>query len=447
MRIHFIAIGGSIMHNLALALDHLGHIVTGSDDIVYDPARSKLAARGLLPKEFGWFEERIDSSIDLVILGMHAHSDNTELKKAQALDIEIMSFPEYLGRHAQDKTTVAICGSHGKTTTTSMVMHILNASGLKFDYAVGAQLQGFDTMVGLSDAPIMVIEGDEYLSSALDASPKFLHYDPDITVITGVEWDHINVFPTYEIYLNSFKQLIALLSEKDVLILNHFDENVTKNLGGIKVGSADGYYELPYKRDGEHYTISVGKKELELRLFGQHNYENLMAAWMVCKKLGLDDYQIMEAMNSFQLPDKRMNILKENENIRIIRDYAHSPSKVRACVRAMTGIKSERQRIAVVEIHTYSSLNKDFLPLYDSVLNGIDHAFVFYNPKNLEIKRLPHINPDYIKSAFGRSDLTVETDIEQLKFKVSELLGSPTELLLMSSSNFGGLDWTTLAEG
>ena len=441
MRIHFIAIGGSIMHNLALALHNLGHTVTGSDDIIYDPARSRLAARGLLPETFGWFEEKVDDTIDLVILGMHAHADNPELRKALSLGLKVKSFPEYLGEHALEKTTVAICGSHGKTTTTSMVMHILAANGVDFDYAVGAQLPGFDTMVRLSDAPIMIIEGDEYLSSPLDRSPKFLHYHPDITVITGVAWDHINVYPTYDQYLNSFKALISSLSEEDVLILNQFDTQVVRHLDGNKLGLTAGYAEKTYRRLGEDYEIETGAGTLIIKLFGHHNYENLMAAWAVCLHLGLDDGQVIGAMEGFRFPDKRMNLIREESDLRIFRDYAHSPSKVRACVRALKYMDTDRQVIAVVELHTYSSLNKAFLPQYRAALSDVDHAFVFYNPVNLEVKRLPHVDADFIREAFDRKDIVVHTDKALLYSEIRELLKRPSELLLMSSSNFGGLDW------
>ena len=435
------------MHNLALAMKVQGHDVTGSDDIIYDPAKSRLAAQGLLPEQFGWFPDRITSDIELVILGMHAHSDNPELKAAVDQNIEIVSFPEYLGRHSQDKIRVAICGSHGKTTTTSMVMHILKEYEIDFDYAVGAQLAGFDLMVKVSDAPVIIIEGDEYLSSAIDRRPKFVHYKPQIAVLTGVAWDHINVYPTFDDYLDAFVSLFDCINPDGHLIYNHEDDEVLelirRRLKRTDIKS-ESFGTLAWVREGEWYNISYDADEVRLRLFGDHNYQNLMAAWQVCRKLGIADLDIGKAMRTFELPDKRMDIVRDDGDVLLIRDYAHSPSKVRAAVNSFVNSDNDRTKVAVVEIHTYSSLNRDFIPLYKNALNGVDVAGLFYNPKNLEIKRLPEMDQAFIKKSFGRDDLEIMTQKEELRAFLSKEMLAPVQILLMGSSNFGGLDLTDL---
>ncbi len=435
------------MHNLALAMKLEGHDVSGSDDIIYDPAKSRLAANQLLPKDFGWFPDRISPDLDLVILGMHAHRDNPELLAALDKKIEIVSFPEYLGRHSKDKIRVSICGSHGKTTTTSMIMHILKENGMDFDYAVGAQLSGFELMVKVSDAPIIIIEGDEYLSSPLDRRPKFVHYQPHIAVLTGVAWDHINVYPTYEDYLNAFVSLFQCIHTDGVLVYNDRDDEVRslveKRMDRIDVKTTH-YEVLEYVREGEWYTFKVQADELRLRLFGDHNYQNLMAAWSVCRNLDLSDVQIANAMINFELPDKRMDIIKDEGDVLLIRDYAHSPSKVSATVRSFVNAAKGQPTVAVVEIHTYSSLNKNFIHLYQDALNGVDVAGLFYNPRNLEIKRLPAMDQAFIKKSFGREDLVIMTSPEELSTFLVRHLHPPIQVLLMGSSNFGGLDLSLL---
>lgn len=447
MRVHFIAIGGSIMHNMAIAMKKNGHEVSGSDDIIYDPARSRLAAQDLLPSETGWDPGRIDSDIDLVILGMHAHADNPEMRKARELGLVIQSFPEYLGEHGKDKTTVAICGSHGKTTTTSMVMHILREQGLDFDYAVGAGLEGFDDMVRLSDAPLIIIEGDEYLSSALDPRPKFLHYDPDIAVLTGIAWDHVNVFPSYEEYLEAFRSLVEMMDEEDTLIYNPNDQEVRDlALKGNFRSRMIPFPQIRHSRNGETFSFTVGDQIRGLRLFGAYNVHNLMAAWQVCRELGLKDKDILKSVASFQLPDKRMNVLVDRSDLKIYRDYAHAPSKVKASIKAFCELSDGSNTMAVLEIHTYSSLNKNFLPQYSGVFESVDIPVLFYNPDNLKIKRLPAMSDDYIRKAFDEPRLRIVKDIDALKFMVQEEIGALDHILLMSSSNFGGMDWKEAAE-
>ncbi|MDX1685271.1 MAG: Mur ligase family protein [Saprospiraceae bacterium] len=447
MRVHFIAVGGSIMHNMAIAMHKLGHDVTGSDDIIYDPARGRLKAQGLLPESEGWDAERISSDLDLVIVGMHAHADNPELLKAQALDLDIQSFPEYLGNHAADKITVAVCGSHGKTTTTSMIMHILRKNRRSFDYAVGAAVEGFTDMVRLSDAPLIVIEGDEYLSSPLDSRPKFLHYDPDIAILTGLAWDHINVFPSYEDYLLAFKKLLGSISKDGVLIYNQFDDEVSKF-----VKESNGHFkklkysEIEFKRSGESYSIRLNDDEVTLHLYGVYNIQNLMAAWRACKELGLSDVEILGSLRDFKLPDKRMDTVFASPKLKIYKDYAHAPSKVRASIGSFVEMSGTSTTVAVLELHTYSSLNRDFIPLYKDVFKSVDHAILYFNPRNLTIKRLPEMKEDYIRKAFDQKDLQIVTDVERLKEHVKNLITDDCRILLMSSSNFGGIVWEEIIE-
>lgn len=441
MRVHFIAIGGSIMHNLAIALYKLGHTVTGSDDIIYDPAKSRLAALGLLPDKIGWEENRIHESLDLIILGMHAHPDNPELIKAQDLGLKIQSFPEFLGEHSLGQKTIVVCGSHGKTTTTSMIMHMLREKGFDFDYAVGAQLHGFEDMVKVSDAPIMVIEGDEYLSSPLDARPKFVHYHADIAILTGIAWDHINVFPTFEDYFNAFRQLMQSMSKASILIYNERDTEVLKLVEENHSLETTSFAQLPFTREGIDFHISCDDQIIRLPLFGEYNYRNLMAAIKALSFLNVPTLEWLKSMRSFKMPDKRMNIVRDDGQTKVIRDYAHAPSKVRACLKAFLSMKNDNvYSLAVLEIHTYSSLNINFLPEYSDIFDQVDMPILFYNPKNLEIKRLPEMTPDDIRSAFNCPHLEIFTDSKLLQNRLTGVDHTNTDILLMSSSNFGGIN-------
>ncbi len=442
MRIHLIAMGGAVMHNLALALQKNGHILSGSDDEIYNPAKDRLEKAGLLPQKFGWHPEKITPDFDFVILGMHAKADNPELLKALELGVKVYSFPEFIFQHAKEKKRAVVAGSHGKTTTTSMIMHVLRNAGLQFDYLVGAQLDGFETMVQLSDAPIMVIEGDEYLSSPLDRRPKFLHYRPHLAIITGVAWDHINVFPTYENYCHQFALLMDNL-EKDAKL---FFYEPDKDLAGLVNDCKSNIYAIPYleflteKEDGKTVVLSPNGQKNELQIFGNHNLANLAAARLVCLELGVTEEQFWVAAKTFTGAAKRLQNLVTSDSFSAWLDFAHAPSKAKATVAAVRQLNPARKLIACLELHTFSSLDKKFLPLYAGTLNPADIACVFYSPHTLEMKKMPAIAPAEISAAFGHPNLSVFTERADLEDFIKKQNLDNTNLLMMSSGNFGGMD-------
>lgn len=442
MRIHLIAMGGAVMHNLALALQKTGHVVSGSDDEIYNPAKERLENAELLPNKFGWFPEKISSDLDLVILGMHARADNPELLKAQEIGVKVMSFPEFIYEHAKDKTRIVVAGSHGKTTTTSMIMHVFRNVGVDFDYLVGAQLEGFDTMVRLSDAPIMVIEGDEYLSSPIDRRPKFLHYRPHVAVITGVSWDHINVFPTYEEYCHQFELLTQNMEPEGNLFYygpdNDLADIVSRSIAEIY---ATPYTTLPHKiMYGETVVRTSDRDVFMLKIFGDHNLANLAAAKLVCATMGIRERTFWKAIQTFTGAAKRLQSLVSNEKFSAWLDFAHAPSKAKATVEAVRKLHPERRLIACLELHTFSSLNKNFLPLYKSSLQPADVAAVFYSPHTLEMKKMPPVAPAEIQAAFGKESLQVFTERTDLEAFIKRHDLENANLLLMSSGNFGGMD-------
>jgi UDP-N-acetylmuramate: L-alanyl-gamma-D-glutamyl-meso-diaminopimelate ligase len=442
MRIHLIATGGAVMHNLALALHQNGHIVTGSDDEIYNPAKDRLAAAGLLPDAFGWFAEKIVPELDFCILGMHARANNPELTKALDSGVQVFSFPEFIYRHAKNKTRVVVAGSHGKTTTTAIILHVLQKSNHHFDYLVGAQLDGFDTMVKLSDAPIMVIEGDEYLSSPIDRRAKFLHYRPHIAIITGIAWDHINVFPTFEAYRQQFELLLENMEPGGKVI--YFEND--PHLPGIVSRSRAAIETIPYA--GLTHTVVNGKTQvkrpdgstLPLEIFGDHNLQNLHAAMIACEKLGISEPDFLEAVADFKGAAKRLQLLAEQDTFSAWLDFAHAPSKVQATVQAVKKLYPQRRLVACFELHTFSSLNKEFLPHYAGTMDAADLACVFYNPHTLDIKKMPPIEPEDIRSAFTHANLHVFTEKTALEAFLKNVGRNDTNLLLMSSGNFGGMD-------
>ena len=439
MRIHLIAIGGSIMHSLAIALKNNGHEVSGSDDIIYDPARSRLHAVGLLPSRIGWDSGNISENLDLVILGMHAKEDNPELLRAQEIGVPIQSFPEFLGAFAKNKMVLAICGSHGKTTTTSMVMHVLKHCEREFDYAVGAALNGFDNMTKLSEAPIFVVEGDEYLSSCLDRRPKFLHYDPDYAVVTGIAWDHFNVFPTLDLYYKAFTDLVHTVGVHSRIYYNRYDEAVRQWAWGLKKDSLIPYKTLELSEvNGELYYNKGAGQMIQLPFFGRHNMENALAAWSLISSIGIEEGDFIDALLEFSMPDRRLNE-KNINGVFVVNDFAHAPSKVAASVKAVRQKYPQSHLKVILELHTYSSLNKAFVKQYKDSLKHADKAAIFYNPKNLEIKRLEAISPDEIRVAFNYPSLDVFQSADRLKSFLNDMK-TGNVLLLMSSSNFGGVD-------
>ena len=443
MNIHFIAIGGSAMHNLALALHNKGYAITGSDDVIHNPSKSRLEAKGLLPKEFGWFPNKISTNLDAVILGMHAKKDNPELLRAQELHLKIYSYPEFLYEQSKHKTRVVIGGSHGKTTITSMILHVLNYHEREVDYMVGAQLEGFDTMVHLTEEnDFIVLEGDEYLSSPIDRRPKFHLYKPNIALLSGIAWDHINVFPTYENYVEQFSVFTDSLTHGGIMLYNEEDKEV-KRIVETSSNSIKKYaYNTPdfFIKNGITY-LDTTEGELPLEIFGNHNLQNLAGAKWICQHTGIDEEDFYEAIVSFKGASKRLEKIGENDSTVIFKDFAHSPSKVLATTKAVKEQYENKKLIACLELHTYSSLNTEFLTEYKGTLQKADVAVVFYSPKALEIKKLDEITKEQIADAFKREDLIIYTNPDEFKqFLFSQNLKEKA-LLLMSSGNYGGLDF------
>ncbi len=431
------------MHNLALALYQKGYQITGSDDTIHDPSKSRLAAKGLLPEEFGWFSEKITSDLDAVILGMHAKEDNPELLKAQELGLTIYSYPEFLYEQSKHKTRVVIGGSHGKTTITSMILHVLNYHDREVDYMVGAQLEGFDTMVHLTEEnEFIVLEGDEYLSSPIDRRPKFHLYKPNIALLSGIAWDHINVFPTYKNYVEQFSIFTDSLVHGGIMVYNEEDLEV-KNVVEESTNSIKKYpYTTPdyFIEDGVTY-LNTSEGDLPLEVFGEHNLQNIAGAKWICQHMGIDEEDFYEAIASFNGASKRLEKIAESNSTVAFKDFAHSPSKVRATTQAVKNQFNSRTLIACLELHTYSSLNKEFLTEYKNALEAADKAVVFYSPHAVQIKRLEEISEQQIFDAFQREDLIVYTKPEDFKkFLFNEDLNN-SALLLMSSGNYGGLDF------
>jgi UDP-N-acetylmuramate: L-alanyl-gamma-D-glutamyl-meso-diaminopimelate ligase len=447
MRIHFIAIGGAVMHNLALALQKKGFRVTGSDDEIFEPSRSRLEKAGLLPEKEGWDRESITRYIDVVILGMHARPDNPELLRAQELGLQIKSFPEFLYEQTLNKTRVVIGGSHGKTTITSMIMHVLRHHGVSFDYMVGSAIEGFETMVGFSESSeIAVFEGDEYLASTLDRRPKFHLYKPHIAVISGIAWDHMNVFPTWEDYLGQFRIFIDKTMPGGSLIYSRDDKEVTKLVEASR-GELNyvPYHEHPSRIiKGKTYLIHEDRT-YPVSVFGRHNMQNISAAISVCELLGISPKMFYQAIQGFKGAAKRMQLLEENRQTAVYLDFAHAPSKVEATTLALKEQYPERWLTAVLELHTYSSLSADFLPQYEATMLATDKAIVYFSPNTVAHKKLPEISVDQVKAAFKQPDLWVYTDAEKL---VGDLINSGwkgSNLLIMTSGNFDGQDLSALA--
>jgi UDP-N-acetylmuramate: L-alanyl-gamma-D-glutamyl-meso-diaminopimelate ligase len=447
-KVHFIAIGGAVMHNLALALKSKGFEVSGSDDEIYEPALSRLRTAGVLPAQNGWDQEKIHSGLDAVILGMHARKDNPELLRAQELGIKVYSFPEYVFEQSKEKTRVVIAGSHGKTSITSMILHVLAYHKRDFDYLVGAQIDGFDLMVRLThQAPLIIIEGDEYLASPLDMRSKFLFYKPHIALISGVAWDHFNVFPKYEDYFGTFMKLCETLERPGVLLYDVTDPEADK-IGSMQ---REGVESIPYKaypyevEDGKAYALTPEGK-LKLEVFGEHNMKNLNGARIICEKLGIDEAAFFEALRTFKGAAKRLETLAQTDDTHIFRDFAHAPSKVGATTKAVKELYGERPLVAAYELHTFSSLNKDFLPHYAEKLKDADTAIVFYSPHTLEMKRMPALSEDEVRVFFQREDLLVFTETAGLEKYLKCQSWKNKNLLLMSSGTFGGMDFKGLAE-
>lgn len=442
MKVHFIAIGGSAMHNLAIALKLKGYQVTGSDDALFEPSKSRLDQHGLLPADLGWYPEKITEDLDAVILGMHAHADNPEMLKAQELGLKIYSYPEYLYEQAKDKTRVVIGGSHGKTTITSMILHVLHYYDREEDYMVGAQLEGFDVMVKLSeDSDFMIMEGDEYLSSTLDRRPKFLLYQPNIALLSGIAWDHINVFPTFENYVEQFDAFVNSIINGGVVVYNQEDIEVMK----VVQRSQNPIRKIPYKTpaheiiDGITY-LETADGPIPLEIFGKHNLSNLEGARLICNQLGIMDEDFYEAIQTFKGASKRLELVKREKDYVVYKDYAHSPSKVSSTTAAVKEQYPNKELVACLELHTYSSLNPEFLEQYKNALDKADVKIVNYSEEALRIKRRDPIDPSFIKEAFGDDSIIVFTEPEKLHQHIAGLDKSNRVFLMMSSGNYGGLD-------
>ena len=431
MRIHLIAIGGAIMHNLAISLSRKGYQVTGSDDAIYDPARSNLEAEGLLP-QVGWNEANITSDIDVVILGMHARQDNIELAKAKNLGLKIMSFPEFVASECKAKKRVVIAGSHGKTTTTSIVMYVLAQLNIEFDYLVGSSVEGFDLSVKLTDAPLIIIEGDEYLSSPIDLRPKFMWYNPHISIITGIAYDHINVFPTFELYINAFREYIETHTKNGIYFWFEKDDILRELAQNTTVKNQS--YDTPQNmvKNGST-TLLYNNKEYPIKMIGEHNLENIEAASLVCEQLGVSRELFFKTVSSFTGAGKRMEKIFKDSNRVVYRDFAHSPSKLEATTRAVK--KAYHQPLtAVFELHTFSSLNKNFLPLYKDTMKSADKAVVFYNLAVFEHRKMEPIEKEFVSKCFG--DVEVITQVNELEEFVNSNFNSGNNILLMSSGKF-----------
>jgi UDP-N-acetylmuramate: L-alanyl-gamma-D-glutamyl-meso-diaminopimelate ligase len=448
MKVHFIAIGGSAMHNLAIALKLNGYEVTGSDDEIFEPARSRLQQYGILPAFEGWDASRITAGLDAIILGMHARHDNPELSRARELNLKIYSYPEYLYEASKDKTRIVIAGSHGKTTITSMVLHVLHIAGIQADYMVGAQLEGFEVMVKLTNnSRYIILEGDEYLSSTLDPRPKFHLYRPHIALLSGIAWDHMNVFPTFENYVSQFEKFINLIEPKGSLIYCKSDPEVERI--SLKAGKdiiLIPYGDLAYRIHDQKAYIIHDKQETPLMVFGKHNIQNIDGAWKICRQLGVDETTFLDAISSFSGASKRLQLLKRNKDSSVYKDFAHSPSKLKASIEALKELYPERELIACLELHTFSSLNKAFLPQYRGCMDMADKPIVYFSHHALALKRLPELTADEVKKAFSDERLTIYNDSAKMQADLLNMDYRNKNLILMSSGNFDGLDIEILAE-
>lgn len=448
MKVHFIAIGGSAMHNLAIALHQKGYKVTGSDDEIFEPSRSRLDSKGLLPTSMGWHPENITTDLDYIILGMHARQDNPELAKANELGIPVLSYPEFIYQQSKDKTRVVIAGSHGKTSISAMILHVLHYHNQECDFMIGAQLEGFDAMVRLTnDSEFILLEGDEYLSSPIDLRPKFLHYKPNIALISGIAWDHVNVFKTFDDYIKQFDLLLDSIEPGGVVIYNNTDSEVSNVVDRTTNEVKKFAYSLPdYEvQDGEA-ILNTEEGHVPLSIFGKHNMNNLEGARWICNQMGINDEQFYEAITSFKGAARRLETIETNNGVKAFRDFAHAPSKVTATVNAVKESFPNRRVIACLELHTFSSLNIEFMDQYLGSMDAADIRYVYFNPEVVAHKRLPELNTEAIQEKFGDSQLKVFDNNSMLISQIKSNLKSNDVLLIMSSGSFDGIDWKKVIE-
>ena len=445
-RIHFISIGGAVMHNLAIELKEKGYTISGSDDEIYNPSKANLEKHGLLPASFGWDASRISTELDAVVVGMHAKKDNPELLKAQELGLKTYSYPDFILEHSRAKQRIVVAGSHGKTTVTAMIMHVLQYAKKPFDYVVGAHVPGFERTIRLSNAPIIIIEGDEYLASPLDATPKFLRYDHHIGIITGLAWDHMNVFPTFDDYVKQFDKFADATPKAGTIIYNELDDLA------VVIASKDrpdvkrvAYGTHPHSVVDGKTVVNYGGNELTLKIFGDHNMSNMQAALTLIKHLSIPKDSFYEAMVTFTGAERRLNLVAESKSSAIFYDFAHAPSKVDATVKAVKKIFPKRKLVATLELHTFSSLNKNFIPTYKDTLKAADTAIVFVNPHVLQSRGISDIDEAFLRKAFNRPDLHFITRIDPLQKKLKDEKSDNTNFLFMSSGNFEGTDMKSFA--
>ncbi len=442
MRIHFIAVGGSAMHNLAIALHLKGYLVTGSDDNIFEPSKSRLVKYGLFPEKFGWFPSKISSDLDFVILGMHAKADNPELLESKTKNIKILSYPEFIYEMSKDKTRVVIGGSHGKTSITAMILHVLNSNNKDVDYMVGAQLEGFETMVHLTDQnDFILLEGDEYLSSPIDRRPKFHLYQPNIALVSGISWDHINVFPTNKSYINQFEIFLDTIVQGGVLVYNKLDKEVEKITLRCEKSIRKLEYSMPenFIKNGKTFLIT-DEGDIPLNIFGDHNLSNLAGAKLVCQLMGVHDEEFYSSIISFKGADKRLETILEMNDRLVFKDFAHSPSKVEATTKALKKQFQDRKLIALLELHTFSSLNENFINQYRDTLKSADFAILYYDPNAVLKKGLSEINHQEIINAFNDKNLKVFSDNIKLEEFLLNQSFANSNLLFMSSGNYASID-------
>jgi len=447
MKIHFIAIGGAAMHNLAIALHKKGYQVTCSDDEIFNPSKSRLEKYGLLPTEFGWFPAKINKEIDIIILGMHARKDNPELIEAQNKGLKIYSYPEFLYNQTKDKKRIVIGGSHGKTTITSMIMHVLKTLNVNFDYMVGANIKGFETMVELNENnKIAIIEGDEYLSSPIDLTPKFHWYRPHVAILTGIAWDHINVFPTFDNYVDQFKIFVESIQENGKLFWFEEDVNLQKISNSNSAITSTPYNKVDYFTGDDSKTyVKSGDETYKMSVFGDHNMQNINAARMACLEAGVAEADFWKAIVSFEGAAKRLQLVKENSESSFYIDFAHAPSKLKATVNALKQKYPERELIACIELHTFSSLQKNFIPQYKDSMQNADTAIVYFNHEVLKHKKLPALEESYVQECFGGKTIVMTDTLKLQEYLLKQNMNNKN-ILMMSSGNFNGIDFVSFAE-
>ncbi len=339
---------------------------------------------------------------------------------------------------------MVIGGSHGKTTITSMILHVLNYYQKDFDYLVGAQLAGFETMVKVTDtAPVMIIEGDEYLASPIDRRPKFHLYHANIAVISGIAWDHINVFPTFVDYISQFAKFIYTIFPNGKLIYCENDLELKQIVDNSTAQIEKIPYTIPPHKVEDGITFLL--PNTPLNIFGNHNLMNLNAARLVCEQLGVTEDQFRVAITSFTGAAKRLELLNCINYTSVYKDFAHSPSKLKATIDAVKAQFNDRKLVACMELHTFSSLNSAFLAEYKNTMDKADVRIVYVDEKTFVHKKMVPLSTSEIEDAFNDKDLLFFNNAEALEGYLRNLNFNRTNLLLMSSGNFGGMDLIKLA--